>query len=698
MPHPPARQESPYTSGPAARPRVVAVPLPLQILTATGIYGVAAWAGFRLFSVPGSIAILWPAAGVLVGALLLLPRAAWWSMAGAAWGTTALLQHLLGVPLTLALPLSGLGVAEAVLATWTLMRMRPALVRFDSPQDLFALVTVGTLSSMVAAAAAAMFVRGAGGSMVDAWHVFTVWSSGHAVGIMLFAPAALVWKRPHVPTSPGAQRAGRAPEAILAFGAMSLVSVLVFFDGVGIVRAPMLLSLPFEVIPFAILIAVRFGVRGAVLAMVGLSLVAVSGTGAGGAAFALTHPDLDARVVVTQWYLATIGMATLVLALAIEQGRWQEFQTRLLNEALAEANGVLVHEIGERERTALSLRMLLDATPEGIVVVDDEGLIVEVNGALEWMFGYSRNQLLGQSSDMLVAETDRRAVQAYRERYAADPQAMLTRGPGPDLTAVRSDGKTFPAQVGLSPYRLGEQLRIIATVRDVTEQRAVERRMATNLREKEVLLREVHHRVKNNMAVMSSLFYLQQRYAKDPDTVRVFRESESRVRSMAMVHEVLYRSDDLSAVDFSRYLDSLVDHLANVYRGTLPGLRIEREIAPIRLSLDQAVPCGLLLNEVLTNAFKHAFVDGAPPVLRVQALARSGEVRIEIVDNGVGVPEDLLPDRTQTLGMRLMQALTEQLEGRLATVRQERGTRTSLTFPLVVGAAAPGALPSPIPA
>ena len=155
-----------------------------------------------------------------------------------------------------------------------------------------------------------------------------------------------------------------------------------------------------------------------------------------------------------------------------------------------------------------------------------------------------------------------------------------------------------------------------------------------------------------------------------------------------MVHEVLYRSSDLSAVDFSRYLESLVEHLANVYRGTVPGLRLERDIEPIRLSLDQAVPCGLLLNEALTNAFKHAFVDGAPAVLRVHARARDGEVRIDIVDNGVGVPEHVSPAGVQTLGTRLMQALTEQLEGTLDTVRQKRGTRTTLVFPLVVGSAA----------
>ena len=668
----------PFTPPPPTRLLVAHV-----LLVATAYAG-AAWAGFRLLSVPGSSAIIWPGAGLLVGALLLLPRRAWAPTLAASWAATASLQVWLGVSPAVATPLAAIGVAETVVTASLLWRWRPSVTQFSTMGDMFALASIGAVVTAVAGALGALLVWTTGVSTETAQHVWTVWASGHAVGIILFAPLCLTWNRQRVPQFTPV-RATRITEGVLAFGLLLAVTSLVFFNGVGNVAAPLLLSLPYEVLPFAILIAVRFGVRGAVFGMVLMALVAVAGTAAGGGAFRLTHPALGDRVIVTQWFTATLTLVSVLLALAMEQARWQEFQTRLLNEALAEANGVLVHEIGERERAALSLRMLLDATPEGIVVVDHEGMVVEVNSALEWMFGYTRGQLLGQPSDMLVAEPDRDMVQTYRVRYVAAPEEMLTRGPGPDLQALRSDGKTFPAQVGLSPYRLGDELRIIATVRDVTEQRAAERRMETSLREKEVLLREVHHRVKNNMAVMSSLFYLQQRYAKDPDTIRVFRESESRVRSMAMVHEVLYRSSDLSAVDFSRYLESLVEHLANVYRGTLPGLRLELDLEPIRLSIEQAVPCGLLLNEVLTNAFKHAFVDGAPPVLHVLARARNGEVRIEVIDNGVGIPDDHAPDRTQTLGLRLMQALTEQLDGTILTARQARGTRTTLTFPLIVG-------------
>lgn len=662
-----------------SQPVIASRPLAIQALLVALGHTIAAWAGLALLSVPGAFAVIWPATGFLLGALLILPSRSWLTVTGVCWIAATLLQKWIGVRISVGAPLSALGVAEALAGAWLLMRWRPTVVQFATASDIFALTGVAAIVSAIGGFIGAFIVHAAGPSN-GPQYIWTVWASGHIVGILLFAPLWLTWNRPAVPNL-GATGAMRVVEAAVVFGLLIAVSTLAFLDGIPPIVAPTLLSLPYQVLPFAVLIAVRFGVRGAVASMVITSIMAVAGTAAGGQAFALTHPLMTDRVVIIQGYTATLTLVSVLLGIAMERAHWQDYRTRLLNEALAEANGVLVHEIGERERTALSLRMLLDATPEGIVVVDEQGLIVEVNSALEWMFGYTRGQLIGQPGEMLIAEADKDAVQAYRLRYAASPDDPATRLTGQDVDAVRSDGTTFSAQIGLSPYRLGEQLRVIATVRDVTEQRAADRRMATSLREKEVLLREVHHRVKNNMAVMSSLFYLQQRYATDAETIRVFRESESRVRSMAMVHEVLYRSSDLSAVDFSRYLESLVEHLANVYRGTLPGLQLELGIEAIRLSLDQAVPCGLLLNEVLTNAFKHAFVDGEAALLRVHARASDAEVEIEIVDNGVGVPETSSPERSQTLGMRLMQALTEQLDGRLTTERQARGTRTRLVFP-----------------
>ncbi len=669
----------------------------LQALIVTLAYVGAAWVGLRVLRTSSSVGLIWPATGLLVGALLVLRHIPSGVLCLAAWAASAALQVGLAVPPVVAVGLSGLGVLESLVIVWVLSRCSAEVRQLTTPASLVVLTAVGTAGAALGAVPGAIVVAWSSPHplrIADAW---LVWTCGHAIGVLLFTPLWIVWNRADAvwsrPSSPA-----RVAEAVIAFATLLSVTAVVFFDGVAGVRAPRLLSLPHQVLPVAVWIAVRFGPRGTSIGIAAASLVAVAGMSVGGGAMRITHVALEERALMIQGFVVALTFGCMLLAIAVEQLRRQEYEGRMLNVALAEANAELMHEVGERERAALALRMLLDATPEGIVVVDERGTIVEVNDALERMFRYTRVQLIGQPDEMLVTDEERPTIASYRRQYAESPQRMHTRTPGPDLQARRGDGSTFPAQVTLSPYHQGDALRIIAAVRDVSDQRAAERQMETSLREKEVLLREVHHRVKNNMAVMSSLFYLQSRHASDPETVRVFRESESRVRSMAMVHEVLYRSSDLSAVDFSRYLESLVDHLANVYRGTVPGLEIERDIQPIRLSIEQAVPCGLLLNEVLTNAFKHAFVDDGPAVLRVEARTWNGDVRIDVVDNGIGVPAQRSPERVQTLGLRLMQALTEQLDGVLTSERQARGTRTSLAFPLVVGRPAPGPAATHTPA
>jgi PAS domain S-box-containing protein len=661
----------------------------MQALVTAAVYAAATWVGIRLLRTPETIGVIWPATGVLVGAVLAWRDTRPWLLGAACWLAAASLQIALGVSPLVAVMLSALGAGEALLIAWLLPRWHHDIRQLAGVSSIFVLAGVAAIGAALVGIAGTLIITTYWPAYVlDVW---VVWTWGHTLGVMLYAPPWLAWSQ-RTPARPSRSTA-RTVEATLATVALLAIAVLVFFEGLDGLPKSRFLSLPYQILPITVWIAIRFGTRGTSLAMAAVSIVAVWGASIDGGAFRLTHPALTERVLVTQGYVLSITMGCMALAIAMERAHAQELQTRLLNVSLAEANAVLMHEMGERERTALSLRMLLDATPEGILVIGTDGRIVEVNAALERMLGYSRLQLLGLESDALIAPVHRNAVLAWQTRFLSPTgpgQALRTHH---DLVARRSDGSTFEAQVGLNPYHLGDQLRVIATVRDVTDERAVERRMETSLREKEVLLREVHHRVKNNMAVMSSLFYLQSRHATDPHTVRVFRDSESRVRSMAMVHEVLYRSEDLSAVDFGRYLETLVDHLANVYRGTVTGLHVERDIQPIRLSIDQAVPCGLLLNEVLTNVLKHAFVDGGSAALQVRAWSRADQVCIDVLDNGVGMPDDVSPASTQTLGVRLMQALIEQLEGSLVHHRQVRGTRTAIRFPLVVGATTIDAMP-----
>lgn len=199
--------------------------------------------------------------------------------------------------------------------------------------------------------------------------------------------------------------------------------------------------------------------------------------------------------------------------------------------------------------------------------------------------------------------------------------------------------------------------------------------------EKELLLREIHHRVKNNLQVITSLLSLQANKVSDPKTRALLHESQNRVRAMAMVHETLYRSDDLRAVDCAEYLRALAGPLYQSY-GLEPGaVELRIQVPPgMRISLETATPFGLIVNELITNALKHAFPGGrrGEIVVRLEALGER-RFRLLVSDDGVGFPTGRDPNRPETLGLRLVQALTEQLDGRV-WVGRGSGTRFEITL------------------
>jgi two-component sensor histidine kinase len=199
--------------------------------------------------------------------------------------------------------------------------------------------------------------------------------------------------------------------------------------------------------------------------------------------------------------------------------------------------------------------------------------------------------------------------------------------------------------------------------------------------EKDLLLREIHHRVKNNLQVITSLLSLQSNKVSDPKTRALLRESQNRVRAMAMVHETLYRSDDLHAVDCAEYVRALAGPLYQSY-GLKPGaVELRIQVPPgTRISLETATPFGLIVNELISNALKHAFPDGRKGeiLVKLEPLGESS-YRLLVWDDGIGFPPDLEPRRTQSLGLRLVEALAEQVDG---TVRLTRGYGTKFEVTL----------------
>jgi two-component sensor histidine kinase len=209
----------------------------------------------------------------------------------------------------------------------------------------------------------------------------------------------------------------------------------------------------------------------------------------------------------------------------------------------------------------------------------------------------------------------------------------------------------------------------------VNERRAAERQVLNSLQEKEVLLKEIHHRVKNNLQIISSLLNLQARGIQDAGTLQVMRDSQMRVRSMALIHEKLYQSPSLASIDFGEYVKSLTLDLFRTYRGQAGGIQLEIKVDEVFLSLDHAVSCGLILNELMTNALKYAFPPGRNGTIWVelQAVPEHG-LKLWVADDGVGIPPGFDIFNTKSLGLQLVKNLVRQLE---ATLEVETSGRTS---------------------
>ena len=226
----------------------------------------------------------------------------------------------------------------------------------------------------------------------------------------------------------------------------------------------------------------------------------------------------------------------------------------------------------------------------------------------------------------------------------------------------------------------GTFLGYIGSVMDITERKHMEEALQRSLREKEVLLKEIHHRVKNNLQVIASLLYLQSGQLKDPADVALFEDTQNRVKSMALVHESLYDTGDLAHFNFAYYIERLSTRLVQSYRAETSHIRLHTALEELAFDVDTAVPCGLLLNELLTNALKYAFPDGRAGDIHVELRAEAGRATLSVRDTGVGLPEGLDIRHTESLGLQLVSMLTDQLKGTL-TLGREHGTAFTLTFP-----------------
>ena len=328
----------------------------------------------------------------------------------------------------------------------------------------------------------------------------------------------------------------------------------------------------------------------------------------------------------------------------------------------------VIVDISARKRMEERFRKVVESAPNAMVMVNLDGRIEMVNAQVEKVFGYRRGEILGQSVEILIPDRFRANHPGLRRSFFADPHTRPM-GAGRDLFGLRKDGSEFPVEIGLNPIETEEGPMVLSAIVDISDRKQKEMRIQAALREKDVLLGEIHHRVKNNLHIIDSLLNLQSDRIPDQQVRSVLRDSQNRIRSMALIHQTLYQSKDFAHVDFAGVLESLVPNLVASYGLQPEHIALDMQFDEVLLSINQAIPCGLIVNELITNALKHAFGSGGGEIHTALSIFDAAEVQLLVSDNGVGIPEHVEWGKTGTLGLQLVQLLAEQLGGTITMQR-----------------------------
>ena len=383
----------------------------------------------------------------------------------------------------------------------------------------------------------------------------------------------------------------------------------------------------------------------------------------------------------------TLGAITLVMA---ESGRRYAPADLAFAEDLTQRCGLAVDNARlyrqaqearhAQEETLALLNTILASAPIGLGFLDPELRYVRLNPALAAINGVPLEAHLGRTPDEVNPQLT--PVLGPLRRYVLETGKPVVNAEVSVETRA-APGQTRYWLVSYYPIRTSAKqlIGIGMVVVDITERKRVERQVQLSLREKEVLLREIHHRVRNNMQVISSLLSLQASDSQDPAILGLIEDSQRRIQAMALIHESLYQSRDLGHINFAHYLRSLGDSLWRTYDVDDTQIRLHLDVDEVYLDIDHATPCGLLLNELVSNCLQHAFPAGRSGDVHVKLQTTpEHQVRLVVRDTGIGLPEAVDFRQTNTLGLQLVTTLVDQLQGTIALDRQG-GTIFTITFP-----------------
>jgi len=348
-------------------------------------------------------------------------------------------------------------------------------------------------------------------------------------------------------------------------------------------------------------------------------------------------------------------------------------------EELAEALFEGFRRMEDLQQLALSeqrYRTLVETPNFVVMLLDTEGNYLYVSPQIQQWLGYTPEEFYRDADirKRIVHPDDLEATEAFLEADQADVQQVMSyrwRDRGGDYRWA--SGAIFPIYESTEDRQIRRASMMQVVVQDITERKVVEEQITTSLAEKEVMLKEIHHRVKNNLQIISSLLHLQSSKLNDDRLTRAFDDSQHRIRSMALIHEELYQSTDLARVEFISYLRRLSEHLFDSFGVDETRIRLVVEVEDVMLTIERAIPLSLIINELLSNALKHAFPGNRSGEIHIRLQdEEGGPFSLTVSDDGVGFP-DIDIDSPDSLGLRLVSTLVSQLG---AQIRVDRTSGT----------------------
>lgn len=323
-------------------------------------------------------------------------------------------------------------------------------------------------------------------------------------------------------------------------------------------------------------------------------------------------------------------------------------------------------------------RELSELLPQTIFEMDLLGNLTFVNKSAHSFFGYDSLEFAnGLNAIEMVVPADRDRAKLNISKVLSNKGTSFN-----EYTAIRKDGSTFPVIIFSSAiYNNEKVVGIRGIIVDITDRKELEEQIKSSLKEKEILLKEVHHRVKNNLQVIMSLFNLQSDLIENPEVLSVFAESRNRIKSMALIHELLYIENTFNSVNFNNYVKNLVEFFKDSYFEQNANVNIVVDIENLNLDIDRIIPCGLIINELISNSLKHAFLPGSKGLIKI-SFNKNAEnyFTLSVANNGKKLPDNFDINKLNSLGMLLVKSLTNQIHGDLHINSSEKSTEFKITF------------------